>query len=42
VINFAKGDGTPRYNPFFIPKMILDIAAGHISMRMVSAVPILP
>ncbi|NII24986.1 beta-ketoacyl-ACP synthase II [Pseudoflavitalea sp. X16] len=33
VINFAKGDGTPRYNPFFIPKMILDIAAGHISMR---------
>jgi 3-oxoacyl-[acyl-carrier-protein] synthase II len=33
VINFAKGDGTPRFNPFFIPKMILDIAAGHISMR---------
>jgi 3-oxoacyl-[acyl-carrier-protein] synthase II len=33
VINFAKGDGTPRYNPFFIPKMILDIAAGQISMR---------
>jgi len=33
VMNFAKGDGTPRYNPFFIPKMILDIAAGHISMR---------
>lgn len=33
VITFAKGDGTPRYNPFFIPKMILDIAAGHISMR---------
>src|SRR5687767_8161602 len=33
VLNFAKGDGTPRYNPFFIPKMILDIAAGHISMR---------
>ncbi|HEX3934521.1 MAG TPA: beta-ketoacyl synthase N-terminal-like domain-containing protein, partial [Puia sp.] len=32
VINFAKGDGTPRFNPFFIPKMILDIAAGHISM----------
>lgn len=29
---FAKGDGTPRYNPFFIPKMIADIAAGHISM----------
>lgn len=33
VMDFAKGDGTPRYNPFFIPKMILDIAAGHISMR---------
>ncbi len=33
VSNFAKGDGVPRYNPFFIPKMILDIAAGHISMR---------
>ncbi|MFT3979850.1 MAG: beta-ketoacyl-ACP synthase II [Ferruginibacter sp.] len=33
VTNFANGDGTPRFNPFFIPKMILDIAAGHISMR---------
>ena len=33
IMNFAKGDGTPRFNPFFIPKMILDIAAGHISMR---------
>jgi 3-oxoacyl-[acyl-carrier-protein] synthase II len=33
VMEFAKGDGTPRFNPFFIPKMILDIAAGHISMR---------
>jgi 3-oxoacyl-[acyl-carrier-protein] synthase II len=33
VIEFAKGDGTPRFSPFFIPKMILDIAAGHISMR---------
>ena len=33
VTEFAKGDGTPRYNPFFIPKMILDIAAGQISMR---------
>jgi 3-oxoacyl-[acyl-carrier-protein] synthase II len=33
VIGFAKGDGTPRFNPFFIPKMILDIAAGQISMR---------
>jgi 3-oxoacyl-[acyl-carrier-protein] synthase II len=33
VMDFAKGDGTPRFNPFFIPKMILDIAAGQISMR---------
>ncbi|MCX6298638.1 MAG: beta-ketoacyl-ACP synthase II [Bacteroidetes bacterium] len=33
VTNFVKGDGTPRFNPFFIPKMILDIAAGQISMR---------
>jgi 3-oxoacyl-[acyl-carrier-protein] synthase II len=33
VTNFANGDGTPRFNPFFIPKMILDIAAGQISMR---------
>src|SRR6185503_17952147 len=33
VSDFAKGDGTPRFNPFFIPKMILDIAAGQISMR---------
>lgn len=33
VVHFALGDGTPRYNPFFIPKMILDIAAGHISIR---------
>jgi 3-oxoacyl-[acyl-carrier-protein] synthase II len=31
--SFAKGDGTPRYNPFFIPKMIADIAAGHISIK---------
>lgn len=30
---FSQGDGTPRYNPFFIPKMILDIAPGHISMK---------
>ena len=30
---FAHGDGTPRFNPFFIPKMIVDIAPGHISMR---------
>src|SRR3954464_5609228 len=33
VIDFARGDGTPRFNPYFIPKMILDIAAGQISMR---------
>src|SRR4029078_4693432 len=33
VMNFAKGDGTPRFNPFFIPKIILDIASGNISMR---------
>ncbi|MFN5224101.1 MAG: beta-ketoacyl-ACP synthase II [Bacteroidota bacterium] len=32
-VSFAKGDGTPRFNPFFIPKMIIDIAAGHISIR---------
>jgi len=31
--NFFSGDGTPRFSPFFIPKMILDIAAGHISMK---------
>jgi 3-oxoacyl-[acyl-carrier-protein] synthase II len=31
--NFASGDGTPRYNPFFIPKMIADIVAGHISIK---------
>ena len=33
VMDFARGDGTPRFSPFFIPKMILDIAAGQISMR---------
>ena len=33
VTAFALGDGTPRFNPYFIPKMILDIAAGQISMR---------
>jgi 3-oxoacyl-[acyl-carrier-protein] synthase II len=33
ISNFAKGDGTPRLNPFFIPKMIIDIAPGHISMK---------
>ena len=30
---FALGDGTPRFNPFFIPKMIADIAPGHISIK---------
>ena len=33
VINYGKGDGTPRFNPFFIPKMIADIASGHISIK---------
>jgi 3-oxoacyl-[acyl-carrier-protein] synthase II len=33
VLEYGRGDGTPRFNPFFIPKMILDIAAGQISMR---------
>ena len=33
VSSFALGDGTPRFNPFFIPKMIADIAAGHISIH---------
>ncbi|MFM7467329.1 MAG: beta-ketoacyl-ACP synthase II [Crocinitomicaceae bacterium] len=31
--DFFSGDGTPRFNPFFIPKMIADIAAGHISIK---------
>jgi len=30
---FGRGDGTPRFNPFFIPKMIADIASGHISIN---------
>lgn len=33
VTAFATGDGTPRFNPFFIPKMIADITAGHISIK---------
>ena len=33
VLNFAAGDGTPKFNPFFIPKMIADIAGGLISMK---------
>ncbi len=32
-VEYAKGDGTPRFNPFFIPKMIADIAPGHISIK---------
>ncbi|RYM35676.1 beta-ketoacyl-[acyl-carrier-protein] synthase II [Brumimicrobium glaciale] len=31
--DFMNGDGTPKFNPFFIPKMIVDIAAGHISIK---------
>ncbi len=31
--DYSRGDGTPRFNPFFIPKMIADIAAGHISIK---------
>lgn len=31
--NFYTGDGTPRFSPFFVPKMIIDIAAGHIAMQ---------
>ncbi|MBL4939981.1 MAG: beta-ketoacyl-ACP synthase II [Lutibacter sp.] len=33
VLNFSAGDGTPRFNPFFIPKMIADIAPGQISIK---------
>jgi 3-oxoacyl-[acyl-carrier-protein] synthase II len=33
ITTFARGDGIPRFNPFFIPKMIADITAGHISIR---------
>ena len=33
VLNFAKGEGSPRFNPFFIPKMISDIAPGLISIK---------
>ena len=33
VLNFASGNGTPRFNPFFIPKMIADIAPGLISIK---------
>ena len=33
VRDFYQGDGTPRFNPFFIPKMIIDIASGHVSIK---------
>ncbi|MBL7856098.1 MAG: beta-ketoacyl-ACP synthase II [Cyclobacteriaceae bacterium] len=33
VMEYAKGDGTPRFNPYFIPKVIVDIASGWISMK---------
>src|SRR5690606_19323996 len=33
VLSYAQGDGTPRFNPFFIPKMIAVIAPGHISIK---------
>ncbi|SEC56211.1 3-oxoacyl-[acyl-carrier-protein] synthase II [Tenacibaculum sp. MAR_2009_124] len=33
VLNYSRGDGTPKFNPFFIPKMIADIAPGHISIK---------
>ncbi len=33
MLNFAAGDGTPKFNPFFIPKMIGDIACGHVSIK---------
>ena len=32
-VNFGTGNGTPRFNPFFIPKLISDIPAGHISIK---------
>jgi 3-oxoacyl-[acyl-carrier-protein] synthase II len=33
VMNFANGDGSPRFNPFFVPKMILDITPGQLSIK---------
>lgn len=33
IMEFAKGDGTPRFNPYFIPKVIVDIASGWISIK---------
>ena len=32
-VSFGTGTGTPRFNPFFIPKLISDIPAGHISIK---------
>ena len=32
-VDFGRGDGNPRFNPFFIPKLISDIPAGHISIK---------
>lgn len=32
-LGYAAGDGTPRFSPFFIPRMIADIAAGYISIK---------
>lgn len=32
-VQFGRGDGTPRFSPFFIPRMIADLAAGHISIK---------
>jgi 3-oxoacyl-[acyl-carrier-protein] synthase II len=39
-VEFCCGDGTPKFNPFFIPKMISDIACGHISIKYGLEVPI--
>jgi 3-oxoacyl-[acyl-carrier-protein] synthase II len=33
MVNYCEGDGSPRFNPFFIPKMIADIAPGNISIK---------
>jgi len=33
IVDYARGDGTPRFSPFFIPKMIVDIAPGYISIK---------
>ncbi|OJJ18828.1 beta-ketoacyl-[acyl-carrier-protein] synthase II [marine bacterium AO1-C] len=33
VVGFAKGDGTPKFSPFFIPKMIADLSSGHVSIK---------